>query len=92
MSIYEARNLNHSYVGTEHVLMAILRVSDSYGVAFLQVFGVNIRDLYNECVNEVGDAKSAPQLGAIFASEAIQDADTISMRVDHRTAFDYLEA
>lgn len=39
-----------------------------------------------------GDAKSAPQLGAIFASEAIQDADTISMRVDHRTAFDYLEA
>lgn len=60
MSIYEARNLNHSYVGTEHVLMAILRESDSYGVAFLQEFGVNIRDLYNECVNEVGDAKSAP--------------------------------
>ncbi len=57
MAIYEARNLNHSYVGTEHILMAILRESDSYGVAFLQEFGVNVRDLYSECVSEVGDAK-----------------------------------
>lgn len=58
LSIYEARNLNHSYVGTEHILMAILRENDSYGVAFLQEFGVNVRDLYSECVNEVGDVKA----------------------------------
>ena len=56
MSIYEARNLKHTYVGTEHLLMAILRESDSYAVAFLQEFGVNIRDLYSECINEVGEA------------------------------------
>ncbi len=66
VSIYEARNLKHSYVGTEHILMAILRESDSYGVAFLQEFGVNIRDLYSECINEVGDSKE--NLGGMDSS------------------------
>ena len=36
-------------------------------------------------------AKSAPMLGAIFAAKAIEDADTISMRIDRRTALAYLE-
>ena len=34
MAIYEARRLGHNYVGTEHILMAILKESESYGVLF----------------------------------------------------------
>ena len=30
-------------------------------------------------------------LGAVFAAKAIEDADTISMRIDRRTALAYLE-
>ncbi len=71
MSIYEARNLKHTYVGTEHLLMAILRESDSYAVAFLQEFGVNIRDLYSECINEVGEAGvSGPQENSYGSSHS----------------------
>jgi len=58
IAIYEARNLKHNYVGTEHILMAILRESDSYAVAFLQEFGISPRELYSECMNEISDTKS----------------------------------
>ncbi len=59
MAIYEARRLGHNYVGTEHILMAILKESESYGVLFLQEFGVDPQALYNECVNELGDAAAS---------------------------------
>ena len=56
MAIYEARRLGHNYVGTEHVLMAILKESESYGVLFLQEFGVDPAALYIECVSELGES------------------------------------
>ncbi|MEG0691741.1 MAG: ATP-dependent Clp protease ATP-binding subunit [Oscillospiraceae bacterium] len=52
-SIYEARNLGHKYVGTEHILLSVLKESDCYGVMFLQELGVNSKDLYQSCVNEI---------------------------------------
>ncbi|MCL2014099.1 MAG: ATP-dependent Clp protease ATP-binding subunit [Oscillospiraceae bacterium] len=59
-SIIEARRLNHGYVGTEHILMAILKESDSYAVLILQKLGCNIRELYNELVDET-DNGSQPE-------------------------------
>ena len=62
MAIALARGMGHNYVGTEHLLMAILRESDSYGVAFLREQGININTLYNECASEVsGEAQSAQE-------------------------------
>lgn len=58
MAVTESRRLGHSYVGTEHILMAMLREQDSYGVMFLKEMGVNTKDLYRECVNEIGDGSS----------------------------------
>jgi ATP-dependent Clp protease ATP-binding subunit ClpA len=31
-SMEEARNLNHNYVGTEHILLALLELEDGTGV------------------------------------------------------------
>lgn len=57
MAIAESRRLGHSYVGTEHILMAMLKEQDSYGVLFMRELNVNTKDLYTECVNEIGDSK-----------------------------------
>ena len=35
MSALEARRLNHSYIGTEHLLMAIIRDGDGVAAKFL---------------------------------------------------------
>ena len=55
-SIMEARKLQHGYVGTEHILMAILKENDSYAVLILQSLGCNIKELYNEIMNEFGNS------------------------------------
>ena len=54
MAILEARGLGHNYVGTEHLLMAILREGENYGVRFLDDLSVNTGELYDEAVKSVG--------------------------------------
>lgn len=57
MTIYEARSLNHSYIGTEHILMAIIMEGESYGYMFLSELGVNPESLYEKCLSEISDSK-----------------------------------
>ena len=45
--LYAAR-MHHNYVGTEHLLLAILEETDSYGVRFLESLGVHPRELFEE--------------------------------------------
>ncbi len=54
LSIAESRRLGHSYVGTEHILMAMVNEQDSYAVLFLQEFGHSPKELYSECMTQMG--------------------------------------
>lgn len=47
-SYIEARRLGHNYVGTEHLLIAVLRESESIAVKILVEMGVSPQKLYNE--------------------------------------------
>ena len=40
----EARNLNHKYIGTEHILLGLLRVSEGIASQVLVNLGVNIEN------------------------------------------------
>ncbi len=48
MAVMAASQLHHNYVGTEHLLMAILEEGDSYGVRFLQMIGAKPADIQEE--------------------------------------------
>lgn len=63
-AIYEARGLGHSYVGTEHILMAILKEQDSYAVGILQSLGVNSKELYQLCRQEISDQGERQEMSA----------------------------
>jgi ATP-dependent Clp protease ATP-binding subunit ClpC len=41
-AIEEARNLNHGYIGTEHILLGLLRVSEGTASQVMLNLGVNI--------------------------------------------------
>ena len=41
-AIEEARNLNHGYIGTEHILLGLLRVTEGIADQVLVNLGVNI--------------------------------------------------
>ncbi len=53
-AILEARGFGHTYVGTEHILMAILKEPDSYAVRFLREFGVDTDQLYRTLAETIG--------------------------------------
>lgn len=43
-----AANLGHGYIGTEHLLLAIIEDGESYGVRFIQSMGVDPRAIASE--------------------------------------------
>ncbi len=49
----EAANLNHNYVGTEHLLLALLRQVDGVGAQILENLNVNLKDIRKEVLKEL---------------------------------------
>ncbi len=50
----EANRLGHSYVGTEHLLMGILREYESVAAKLIQSTGVDLNKLYTDIINIFG--------------------------------------
>jgi ATP-dependent Clp protease ATP-binding subunit ClpC len=53
-SIEEARNLNHNYVGTEHLLLGLLREQEGVAAQVLQNLGLKLEDVREEVLNLLG--------------------------------------
>lgn len=51
MSVHEALKLGMNYIGTEHILLAILREYDSIAVKILAMFNVEAEDLYKYVIS-----------------------------------------
>ncbi len=51
MSIAAARSISGGYVGTEHILLAIIEEGQSYAVAFLKELGVNPEELSSKILS-----------------------------------------
>lgn len=52
IAVMEAARMGHNYVGTEHLLMALLEESDSYAMRFLEELGAKPEDI----VKKINDA------------------------------------
>ena len=53
----EARKLGYNYIGTEHMLMGILREGDSIATRILIELNVNIPKLYNEIIKVINEGE-----------------------------------
>ncbi len=53
-SSYEAMRHGQSYIGTEHLLLALINESDCVGVVILKTLGVDINDLHREILTFLG--------------------------------------
>lgn len=62
MSVALARSLGHSYVGSEHILLAILRESDGIAARLLMEMGVNLNTMNVQILQNIAPtAGGAPQ-------------------------------
>ena len=57
----EARKLGYNYIGTEHLLIGIMREGDSIAVRILLDLNVSIPKLYNEIVKVINGDETASQ-------------------------------
>jgi len=53
-AIEEARALNHNYVGTEHILLGLLRETEGIAAQVLMSLGLKLEDLRQEVLNLLG--------------------------------------
>src|SRR5215207_8537244 len=53
-AIEEARNLNHNYVGTEHLLLGLLREHDGVAAQVLMNLGFKLEEVREEVLNLLG--------------------------------------
>jgi ATP-dependent Clp protease ATP-binding subunit ClpC len=49
----EASNLNHNYVGTEHLLLALLRQTDGVAAQVLENLNINLKEVRKEVLKEL---------------------------------------
>ena len=53
-SMEEARNLNHNYVGTEHILLGLLREHEGVAAQVLMNLGLKLEEVRQEVLNLLG--------------------------------------
>ncbi|MFB0919644.1 MAG: ATP-dependent Clp protease ATP-binding subunit [Oscillospiraceae bacterium] len=51
LSIIDANRLGHSYIGTEHLLMGMLREPDCAGARLISSTGIDLNKIYTDIVN-----------------------------------------
>jgi len=58
-SINEARNYGHNYVGTEHILLALMREGEGVAAKILKSLGLNLQEIEAELKNKLTNEKGA---------------------------------
>ena len=63
IAVMEAARMGHNYVGTEHLLMALLEESDSYAMRFLNELGAKAEDIVKKINDALGSGDSDEEKG-----------------------------
>jgi ATP-dependent Clp protease ATP-binding subunit ClpC len=59
-AVEEARNLNHNYVGTEHLLLGLIREQEGVAAQVLMNLGLKLEDVRQEVLNLLGHKPLPP--------------------------------
>jgi len=66
----EARLLNHSFIGTEHILLGLLREGDGVGAQTLRSLGISLEAVREKVQETIGMAGTAPSGSPPFTPRA----------------------
>ncbi|MBU0641268.1 MAG: ATP-dependent Clp protease ATP-binding subunit [Planctomycetes bacterium] len=81
-SIEEARNLNHNYVGTEHLLLGLLREQDGVAAQVLMNLGLKLEDVREEVLNLLGAGMEAEETSAMAGPAEIKKGKSKTPALD----------
>ncbi|MET4671492.1 MULTISPECIES: Clp protease N-terminal domain-containing protein [unclassified Streptomyces] len=55
LSLHEARQLGHTHIGTEHILLGLIRKDDGVGVQLLVMLGADLSRLRQQVIQEIAE-------------------------------------
>lgn len=58
LAVDEARSLNHHYIGTEHLLLGLLREGEGIGAGVLESFGLNLQEVRVKTIKVLTDKRN----------------------------------
>ena len=71
LSFQIARGMMHSFVGTEHLLISLVKESDSYAVRFINELGVDVNQLLENLIESLNSGESDAKQGTKGARKCI---------------------
>ncbi len=77
LSFVEARRMGNNYIGTEHILLGIIREGESVAVRILSDLGLDIQKLYSEIVRLLNEDTSGVSNGN-GASKKVTNTPTLN--------------
>jgi len=60
LAVEEAQNLGHNYVGTEHLLLGLIRQEEGVAARVLENLGIRLEVVREEVINLLGEAQPMP--------------------------------
>ncbi len=85
----EARMLNHNYLGTEHLLLGLLRESGGVAAKALQSLGIGLEAVRHQVVEIIGEGHQAPS-GHIPFTPRVKKVLELSLREAQLLGHDYV--
>jgi ATP-dependent Clp protease ATP-binding subunit ClpC len=82
----EARRLNHSFIGTEHILLGLIREGDGVGAQALQSLGISlqaVRDQVQETIGTAGTVASGSPPFTPRAKKVLELALREALQLNH---------
>ena len=77
-SMEEARNLNHNFVGTEHILLGLLREQEGVAAQVLMNLGLKLEEVREEVLNLLGNGLEGGEGGERGGREGSSEGSTSS--------------
>jgi ATP-dependent Clp protease ATP-binding subunit ClpC len=85
----EARMLNHSYIGTEHILLALLDEGDGVGAKALELLGIGLDAVRQQVEEIIGQGQHTPSGHIPFTPRAKKVLE-LSLREALQLGHDYI--
>jgi ATP-dependent Clp protease ATP-binding subunit ClpC len=64
LAVEEAQNMGHNYVGTEHLLLGLIREEEGVAARVMENIGVRLDVVREEVISLLGEGQQGPSQGA----------------------------
>ena len=86
----EARDLNHNYIGTEHILLGMLREGEGVAAAALHELGISLESARQRVEEIIGRGKQEPAAGHIPFTPRAKKVLELALRESLQLGHDYI--